>query len=222
LLREPDLVVSLSRAVVEATPLPVTVKTRLGWDHGSIVIVDLARRLEDAGVRALTLHARTRCQMFKGDADWDWIATVKRAVSIPVIGNGDVGSPEDVLRMFAHTGCDAVMVGRGAIGNPWLFSRARSLLDRGFDPGPPSFEQRIAGYLEILDESIGEKGEARAVREMRKHLASSLRGMPGIAWLRGRLMEEIDRDGVGRAVAAYLERLHERSPARPEPEAVFR
>ncbi|MEZ4654734.1 MAG: tRNA dihydrouridine synthase DusB [Candidatus Eisenbacteria bacterium] len=222
LLREPDLVVSLTEAVIGATRLPVTVKTRLGWDHQSIVIVDLARRLEDIGVAALTLHARTRCQMFKGDADWDWIAQVKQAVSIPVIGNGDVTTPDDVLRMFAHTGCDAVMVGRGAIGNPWIFSRARALLDGGVDPGPPSFEQRIAGYLEILDESIVEKGEPRAVREMRKHLASSLRGMPGIAWLRGRLMAEADRAGVQRAVESYLEKLraHHRPPMAADPDRI--
>ena len=212
LLREPDLVVSLTEAVVQATHLPVTVKTRMGWDHQSIVIVDLARRLEDVGARAITLHARTRCQMFKGNADWDWIARVKQAVSIPVIGNGDVTSPQDVVRMFDHTGCDAVMIGRGAIANPWIFSRSRSLLDHGHDPGPPTFEERIAAYLEILDESIAEKGERRAVREMRKHLASSLRGMPGIAWLRGRLMDEEDRAGVQSAVEAYLERLHTRCP----------
>lgn len=208
LLREPDLVVSLTKAVVDSVPLPVTIKTRLGWDHGTIVIEDLARRLEDIGVAAITLHARTRCQMFKGDADWDWIARVKQAVSIPVIGNGDVTTPDDVVRMFEHTGCDAVMIGRGAIGNPWIFGRARSLLDHGFDPGPPSIEERIDSYLELVDANIAEKGERRAVIEMRKHLAGSLRGMPGISWLRNRLMTEVDRSGVHRAATEYLDRLH--------------
>lgn len=209
LLKEPDLLLSLTQAVLQRATLPVTVKTRLGWDQDKIIIVDLARRLEDLGVAALTLHARTRCQMFKGEAAWEWIARVKQAVSIPVIGNGDVASPPDALRMFEETGCDAVMIGRGAIGNPWIFSRTHALLETGVDPGPPSFEQRIACYLELLDENIQEKGEARAVIEMRKHLSGYLRGMPNISWLRGRLMQVVDRDGVQRGVDEYLERLHD-------------
>lgn len=207
LLRYPVLLLELTEAVVQATRLPVTVKTRLGWDDENIIIVDLARRLEDLGVKALTLHARTRCQMFKGKANWDWIARVKEAVSIPVIGNGDVTDPSDVLRMFEHTNCDAVMIGRGAIGNPWIFSRSRALLDGGSDPGRPRFEDRVQLYLDLLTENVEEKGEKRAVLEMRKHISGYLRGMPNISWLRGRLMKEESLGGVTRAVGEYLDRL---------------
>jgi tRNA-dihydrouridine synthase B len=172
LLRDPGLLLSLTRAVVETATLPVTVKTRLGWDHSSVIIVDLARRLEDAGVRAIALHARTRCQMFKGDAD---------------------------------AGCDAVMVGRGAIGNPWIFRRTRALLDTGVDPGPPSIRERLETYLELLDETIEEKGERRAVFETRKHLAGYVRGLPNVTALRSRLMRETARDPVRDAVHEYLD-----------------
>lgn len=209
LLRTPDLLLELTRAVVGATPLPVTVKTRLGWDDGHILIVDLARRLEDLGIAALTLHARTRCQMFKGSAQWEWIARVKQAVSIPVIGNGDVTSPADVLRMFEETACDAVMIGRGAIGNPWIFSRSQAVLRGEPDPGPPSFEDRIQLYLDLLAENVEMKGERRGVVEMRKHASGYLRGMPNVAWLRGQLMQETDVAGVRRVTHAYLERLHD-------------
>jgi len=211
LLRHPELLLSLTKSVLDAATLPVTVKTRLGWDDDTIIITDLARRLEDMGVAALTLHARTRCQMFKGRADWEWIAKVKEAVSIPVIGNGDVNDPSDVLRMFEETGCDAVMIGRGAIGNPWIFARAQALLRGEPDPGPPTFEDRIDIYLRLLDENIGEKGERRAVLEMRKHLSGYLRGMPNISWLRGRLMQESDRAGVQAGVDDYLAHLHDRN-----------
>ncbi|MBK8230216.1 MAG: tRNA dihydrouridine synthase DusB [Candidatus Eisenbacteria bacterium] len=205
LLREPELLLSLTRSVVEASPLPVTVKTRLGWDEKSIIIVDLARRLEDLGVKALTLHARTRSQMFKGEAAWEWIGKVKRAVSIPVIGNGDVKEPADVARMFAQTGCDAVMIGRAAIGNPWIFQRARALLQTGVDPGPPSLEARIEVYLGLLDEELARKDEPRAVREMRKHLSGYLRGAPNVSHLRAALMAEETRRGVVEKIEQFLE-----------------
>lgn len=204
MLREPETLLRLTKAVVDASPLPVTIKTRLGWDDQSIIIVDLARRLEDIGVKALTLHARTRNQMFKGEAVWEWIARVKQAVSIPVIGNGDVKEPADVLRMFDATGCDAVMIGRGAIGNPWIFSRAKELLRTGRDPGPPSIDERIEVYLGLLDEEIQEKGEERGVLEMRKHLSGYLRGVANVAHLRAALMKERSRDGIRRCVEEFV------------------
>jgi len=213
LLKEPELLLSLTRAVVRAVRLPVTVKTRMGWDDSTVIIEDLARRLEDCGIAALTLHARTRCQAFKGQADWSWIARVKRAVSIPVIGNGDVREPADALRMFAETGCDAVMIGRGAIGNPWLFARARACLEGAPDPGPPAFSDRLAVYRELLDASVAEKGEPRGVYEMRKHLSGYLKEVHGISALRNRIMQERTRLGVHARIDEYLRWLEGGPPA---------
>jgi tRNA-dihydrouridine synthase B len=204
MLRDPGALVSLTRAVVGAVSLPVTVKTRLGWDNESIIIVDLARRLEDIGVAALALHARTRQQMFKGDASWDWIARVKQAVSIPVIGNGDVRTPEDVGRMFETTGCDAVMIGRAAIGNPWIFRRAKAYLATGADPGAPPLGDQIEIYFEQLRDAIPEKGEKKAVLEMRRQLSTILRGLPHVSELRVAALQETTVEGVRRTIAAFL------------------
>lgn len=204
LLREPDLLIEITRAVVRAVSLPVTVKTRLGWDDGSIIIEDLARRLEDTGIAALTLHARTRSQGFKGQADWSWIARVKQAVRIPVVGNGDIREPADAARMFAETGCDAVMIGRGAMGNPWLFRRAREVLDGRPDPGPPTLEERVAVYLDLLDTSVTEKGEPRGVHEMRKFLSGYLKEVYGIRTLRNRIMQESTREGVRARIDEFV------------------
>lgn len=204
LLREPDLLVQLASAVVRSVSLPVTVKTRLGWDAGSIIIVDLARRLEDAGVAAIAIHARTRQQGYKGQAVWDWIAEVKRAVTIPVIGNGDVRTPQDALRLFEATGCDAVMIGRAAIGNPWIFHRTRQLLATGVDPGPASLEEQVDLFLDLLDASIAEKGERRGVLELRGHLGTILRGLPGIAEVRARALQQTTAEGVRETLDGFL------------------
>jgi tRNA-dihydrouridine synthase B len=207
LLQDPDLLVRLAAAVVRSVRLPVTVKTRLGWDNSSIIIEDLACRLEDAGVQAIAIHARTRCQAFKGQADWSWIARVKRAVRIPVIGNGDVREPSDIRRMFEETGCDAVMIGRAAVGNPWIFSRAKALRETGADPGPPDIHERITAYLGLLDEAVKEKGEPRGVLEMRKHLSGYLKDAPSVSSLRARLMEQVSRDGVRAEIQAFVHAL---------------
>jgi len=206
MLREPDRLVELTAAIVRATPLPVTVKTRLGWDHESIEICELAQRLEDVGIRALTLHARTRQQGFKGEADWEWIGRVKRAVTIPVIGNGDVRTPQDVARMFDATGCDAVMIGRAAMGNPWIFSRTKAYFATGIDPGPPPLEAQIEEYFRILAEGIEEKGERRGVLEQRRLLAGILRGFPHIAEVRAAAMREPTAEGLRRLLDEFVQR----------------
>jgi tRNA-dihydrouridine synthase B len=204
MLREPDRLVALAASVVRSVRLPVTVKTRLGWDSGSIGIVELARRLEDAGVAALTLHARTRQQMFKGQAAWEWIARVKEAVSIPIIGNGDIRTPHDAARMFAETGCDAVMIGRAAIGNPWIFQRTKEYLRTGIDPGDPSLAEQVEVYYGQLAETVPEKGERRAVLEMRRQLGTILRGAPQIAAVRAAAMQLSTVEEVRALLDGYL------------------
>lgn len=175
LLRELDLAVRVAEAVVRASPVPVTVKLRTGWDGDSLVYEELGRRLQDAGVSALTLHARTRRQFYAGRADWDAIARLKRAVSIPVIGNGDVTCLQDARRMMEQTGCDAAMIGRAAMGNPWVFA--------GRDPSP---RERVEGALRHARMLMAFKGEAVAMREMRGHVACYVRGLHGAARIRER------------------------------------
>jgi tRNA-dihydrouridine synthase B len=221
MLREPERLVELTGAVVRAVGVPVTVKTRLGWDSESIEICDLARRLEDVGIKALTLHARTRQQAFKGEADWEWIGRVKRAVSIPVIGNGDVKSPEDVARMFAVTGCDAVMIGRAAIGNPWIFSRTKTRIRTGVDPGPPPFEEQIEEYFRLLAEAIDEKGERRGVIEQRRFLGTILRGLPHVSELRAAAMQIPTMEGLRRLLDAFLLHREDGSSNESSPGAAF-
>jgi tRNA-dihydrouridine synthase B len=187
LLREPDTMVKMSKALVDAVALPVTVKTRLGWDHSSIIIVDLAKRLEqEAGIAALTIHCRTRDMGHEGDADWAWIEKVKRAVSIPVILNGDVQTPYDVHRAFTTTGCDAVMIGRAAISNPFVFRQAQTYMKHGIIESPPTIEERIETCLEHLRLSIEYKegDERKTVMEFRKFIAGYLKGLHNASHVR--------------------------------------
>ena len=209
MLREPDRLVDLAAAVVRAVGLPVTVKARLGWDSGSIIIEDLVRRLEDVGIAAVAIHARTRQQGYKGQADWSWIARAKRAVSIPVIGNGDIRSPEDVARMFETTRCDAVMIGRAAIGNPWLFERTKALLATGIDPGPPELHEQIAAYFDYLSDSIAEKGERKGLLESRRQLSTILKGLPHVAEVRSAAMRETTAGGIRGLLDRFLEERRE-------------
>ena len=187
-LRDLDLVDRIIRAVVTATHLPVTVKTRSGWSEASRDPVGIALRMQDAGARAFTLHARTRTQMFQGNADWDEIAKVVEALSIPVIGNGDIHTAEDVVRMRKHTGCAAVMIGRGSFGNPWLFRDSRALLDGLPRPAAPSAAEKFVLALEHAELALRLQGESRkTVIEFRKHLGWYTRGLPGASALRERL-----------------------------------
>ncbi len=220
LLKDPDRMVALARAVVRAISLPVTVKTRLGWSADSIVIVELAQRLEqEAGIAALCVHCRTREQGHSGTADWSWIPRIKEKVSIPVILNGDVATPEDVVRAFAETGCDAVMIGRAAIGNPFIFAQAKQLLSTG-SYSTPRPQERIQVCLEHLRMAIAFKGEERAVREFRKFYAGYLRGLPHSAAIRNRLMSAPCLSAVEDILLPYAERLVLGTASYREPEAV--
>ncbi len=196
MLRNLPYLVEVARSIVEAVSLPVTVKTRIGWDSASIRIVELARMLEDVGVQALTVHCRTRQQGHSGDPDWSWIPRVKEAVSMPVILNGGVFSAEDVRRAFQETGCDAVMIARGAIANPFIFAETKHLLATGEELPPPTLAERIATALEHLTLAVKYKGERRAVLEMRKYYSGYLKGMPHIKPLRTALMKPVTLAGV--------------------------
>ncbi|HEY4013172.1 MAG TPA: tRNA dihydrouridine synthase DusB [Polyangiaceae bacterium] len=184
-LRDPAAMVAMARLVVSSVSLPVTVKTRIGLGPEShMPIVDLARRLEDAGVAAITIHCRTAQMGHSGAADWAWAARARSAVGIPVLVNGDVRSAADAKRAIEETGCEGVMVGRRAIEHPWIFREARSLLDRGEERAAPTAEERIALCREHLVENVERRGQPFGVHCTRRHLAGYLKGLPGAAALR--------------------------------------
>lgn len=189
LLRDLPAMLRMAKAIVEQSELPVTLKTRIGWDLASIRIVELARMLEDVGIQALTIHCRTRQQGHGGDPDWSWIPRIKEAVSIPVILNGGVMTPEDARRAFDETGCDAVMIARGAIANPWIFRETKYYMETGRLPEPVSFHERIDTALRHLRLSVAVKGEHRAVLEMRKHYIAYLKYVPNGRQMRNILMK---------------------------------
>lgn len=181
-LRNIDLMVKLTAAVVRSTSLPVTVKTRLGWDDSSKNIEEVAERLQDTGIAALSIHGRTRAQMYKGQADWTLIGKVKNnpRIQIPVFGNGDIDSPEKVLEFKNRYGVDGVMIGRAAIGYPWIFREIKHFLKTGTHLPPPSLEERIDVCREHLRKSVQWKNPVVGVNEMRRHYASYLKGLPNI------------------------------------------
>jgi tRNA-dihydrouridine synthase B len=188
LLRDLPKFERIVRSVMAGTRLPVTVKTRLGWDQDSINILDVARMLEDLGVQALAVHCRTRDMGHRGEPDWTWLERLKSTVSMPIIGNGSVESAEDVKRMFA-TGCDGVMIGRGAIQNPWVFAQARHFLATGEHLPPPTVAERVALCLEHLRLSVELKGERKGVIEFRKHYNGYIKGLPHVTKLRTDVMQ---------------------------------
>jgi tRNA-dihydrouridine synthase B len=189
-LKDLSLVQRIIRAVRGATSLPVTVKIRSGWDDAQRDPVTIALRCRDAGAQALTLHARTRTQMFSGAANWDEIAQLVEALDIPVIGNGDVTTPEDVVAMRRHTGCAGVMIARGSFGNPWLFAQARDLLAGRPKHPDPTPEERFATALEHARLALRLQGNTRKTAlEFRKHFGWYTRGVPGAAQLRERLFQ---------------------------------
>ena len=184
LLKDPERAERILVSLVRATSLPVTVKMRIGWDDSNINAVELAKRAESAGVSAIAVHGRTREQYYKGHADWSVIAAVKRAVKIPVIANGDIRTTDDLSRVFRETGCDGVMIGRAAQGNPWIFRAFRSWLKDGTVLPPPTVAERGALILRHLDMLIQNKGDYIGVREMRKHATWYTKGMTGGGGLR--------------------------------------
>ena len=180
ILKDIDLMVSLTKAMVEHTKLPVTVKTRLGWDHDSIKIVEVAERLQDVGAKAIAIHGRTRAQMYKGNADWKPIAAVKNnpRMHIPVFGNGDVDSPERAMEMRDQYGLDGAMIGRASIGYPWFFKEVKHFFETGEHLPPPTIEERVIAARRHLEMAIDWKGEKLGVFETRRHYTNYFKGIP--------------------------------------------
>jgi len=205
-LKDLGLVQAIIRAVRNATQLPVTVKIRSGWDEAQRDPVGIALRCREAGAQALTLHARTRTQMFSGQANWDEIARVVEALDVPVIGNGDVNTPEDILAMRRHTGCAGVMVARGAFGNPWLFAQGRDLLAGRPQRPAPAPEERFATALEHARLALRLQGDTRKTAlEFRKHFGWYTKGVPGAASLREQLFQIESMHQAEAIFSAYLE-----------------
>lgn len=192
ILRDVKKMVELTQAVVKSTNLPVTVKTRLGWDSNTIFIEDVAERLQDIGIKALSIHARTRVQMYKGEADWSWIAKVKNnpRIHIPIFGNGDVDTPQKAKEYRDRYGVDGIMIGRASIGYPWIFREIKHYLATGELLAPPDIHERVDAVRQHLQHSIDWKGAKLGVVEMRRHYTNYFRGFPGIKEFRGQLVTE--------------------------------
>ena len=190
ILRDIPLMVRLTKVMAEHTKLPITVKTRLGWDHDSIKIVEVAERLQDAGAKAISIHGRTRAQMYKGAADWRPIAEVKnnQRMHIPIFGNGDVDSPERAIEMRDQYGLDGAMIGRASIGNPWFFNQVKHFMGTGTHLAPPSIVERVDAARRHLEMAIDWKGEVLGVLETRRHYTNYFKGIPHFKEYRTRMV----------------------------------
>ena len=208
LMKNPQLAHDILAAMVKAVKIPVTVKFRAGWDNANRNAVEIARAVEAAGVSAVAVHGRTRQQFYEGKADWSIIADVKQAVKVPVFGNGDIFTVADGLRMQEQTGCDGLMIGRGADGNPWLFTALAAALRGEPLPQPPSLKERLAQAAEHLEMLIAYKNEVVAVKEMRRHISAYLKGMPHAAEFRGRFHKVDTQEQFTELLAEYSECAH--------------
>jgi nifR3 family TIM-barrel protein len=198
LLRDIPQMVRLTEAVVKSTGKPVTVKTRLGWDHNTINIVEVAEQLQDVGIQALSIHGRTRAQMYKGQADWSWIARVKDnpRMHIPIFGNGDVDSPERALDYRNRYGVDGIMIGRASIGYPWIFREIKHFFNTGELLPPPDVRERVAAAKQHLQDSLAWKGPKLGVLEMRRHYSPYLRDLPHVKAYRAQLVTLMEPEAL--------------------------
>ena len=202
-LKDIDLMIRLTKAVVNSTNLPVTVKTRLGWDTDTINIMEVAERLQDVGIKALTIHARTRSQMYKGEADWDYISKVKNNpnIEIPIFGNGDVDSPEKALEYRQKYDCDGIMIGRGAIGYPWIFNEIKHFFETGEKLPEPTVSQRLEAVRQHAEWSMEWKGERLGLIEMRQHYSNYFRGIPHFKDFRRKFLEVFTLEEMDAVIA---------------------
>lgn len=208
MMKDVPLMVEITKSIVEAVKIPVTVKTRLGWDEESKNIEDIALRLQDIGVSALTIHGRTRAQMYSGEADWSLIGKVKNnpLIKIPIIGNGDITSAQKAKEMFDRYGVDAIMVGRATYGRPWIFKEIKSYLESGELMVQPSVVERVELAKEHLKKSIEIKGEKVGVLEMRRHLSCYFKGLPSFKETRMKLVTELNPEIIATTLGSIAER----------------
>ena len=220
MMREPDKMVAITKAIVEAVNKPVTVKTRLGWDDNSKIIVDLAERLQDTGIAALTIHGRTRCQMYKGEADWTLIGEVKNnpRMHIPIIGNGDINTAAKAKEAFDRYGVDGIMVGRASFGHPWIFTEIRHLLDTGEELQPMSVKDRVTLAKRHFQLSLDLKGPVTGVYEMRRHLSCYFKGLRDFKETRIKLVTSKDPAEIMETLDYVAQRWGAEAP---EPEGVY-
>ena len=206
-LKDIELMVRLTKAVVNSTSLPVTVKTRLGWDTPSINIMDVAERLQDCGIKALTIHARTRAQMYKGEADWDYISEVKQNpnIEIPIFGNGDINSAEKALEYKNKYACDGIMIGRAAIGYPWIFNEIKHFFKTGEKLPEPTIEQRLEAVQQHAIWSADWKGEKLGLIEMRQHYSNYFRGIPHFKEHRRKFLEVMTLNEINDLIGETME-----------------
>jgi len=198
LMREPEKAMKIIEGAARGAGVPVTVKFRKGWDKGSVNAVEFAKMCQEAGASAIAVHGRTRTQMYSGVADWDIIRDVKRAVNIPVFANGDIFKPEDVPHILRYTGCDGAMVGRGAFGDPWIFSGAKALLEGKELPPAPTVAERVEVALGQIEDAARDKGERVACLEARRHFAWYLRGIPHSGYYKAQAVQVSTLEDVRR------------------------
>ena len=211
LMKKPKLVAEIVEALVKETTTPVTVKMRTGWDEESINAVEIGKVAEEAGAAMVAVHGRTREQFYSGEADWQIISQVKEAVRIPVVGNGDIFTPEDAEEMLNQTGCDGIMIGRGAQGNPWIFKRTVHYLETGELLPPPVPSEKVEMAIRHLEELVDYKGEYTGVREMRKHIAWYVKGLHGCTEIKRKVNQIETVSGMKKILGDYIEKLNARN-----------
>jgi tRNA-dihydrouridine synthase B len=211
------LMMEMTRAIVEVSPLPVTVKTRLGWDDSSKIIVEIAERLQDQGIKALTIHGRTRAQMYKGKADWTLIGEVKNnpRMKIPIIGNGDITNPVEAKEAFDRYGVDGVMIGRAAVGKPWLFGHTRHYIETGELLPDPTVSERVDMARLQFEKSLEFKSEPVGIYEMRRHFSNYFKGLPHFREMRLRLLTSLDAEEIFSLLEQIRDQYGEQRPETP-------